>query len=36
MVLAEPVLEEVGIDLIEYLQYYFNPDILGDKLNAFK
>ena len=30
MQLAEPVLEEVAIDLMEYLQYYFNPDLLGD------
>ena len=28
--LGEPVLEEIGIDLVEYLQYFFNEEILGD------
>ena len=36
MQLAEPVLEEIAIELIEYLQYYFNEEILGDKLETFK
>ena len=34
--LREPVLQEIAVELIEYLQYFFTSDILGDQLERFK
>ena len=34
--LREPVLQEVAVELIEYLQYFFASDVLGDQLERFK